>query len=64
MSQLNNRASSGYYKTAQAFRDDWMLMFNNARTYNLTLRGIGSSLVLVYLVHLLRSIVVEFSRRH
>ena len=34
MSQLKKRANSGYYKTTQAFRDDWMLMFNNARTYN------------------------------
>jgi ATP-dependent helicase STH1/SNF2 len=34
MSQLKKRSNSGYYKTVQAFRDDWMLMFNNARTYN------------------------------
>jgi len=34
MSQLKKRSNSGYYKTVQAFRDDWILMFNNARTYN------------------------------
>jgi ATP-dependent helicase STH1/SNF2 len=34
MSHLRKRANSGLYKTVQAFRDDWKLMFNNARTYN------------------------------
>ncbi|KAF8624854.1 hypothetical protein AX15_005734 [Amanita polypyramis BW_CC] len=34
ISQLKKRANSGNYKTVQMFRDDWMLMFNNARTYN------------------------------
>jgi ATP-dependent helicase STH1/SNF2 len=34
MSHLRKRANSGHYKTVQAFRDDWKLMFNNARTYN------------------------------
>jgi ATP-dependent helicase STH1/SNF2 len=34
LSLLRKRGSSNYYKTVQAFRDDWMLMFNNAKTYN------------------------------
>ncbi|KAF8971597.1 SNF2 family N-terminal domain-containing protein [Flammula alnicola] len=34
LSVLRKRASSNFYKTVQAFRDDWRLMFNNARTYN------------------------------
>ncbi|KAG9094136.1 hypothetical protein FS749_013062 [Ceratobasidium sp. UAMH 11750] len=34
MSQMQKRMSSGYYKTVSAYRDDWRLMFNNARTYN------------------------------
>jgi ATP-dependent helicase STH1/SNF2 len=34
MSHLRKRANSGHYKTVQAYRDDWKLMFNNARTYN------------------------------
>lgn len=34
LSVLRKRANSNYYKTVQAFREDWRLMFNNARTYN------------------------------
>ena len=34
MSHLRKRAQSGYYKDVQQYRDDWRLMFNNARTYN------------------------------
>ncbi|TFK76642.1 hypothetical protein BDN72DRAFT_806622 [Pluteus cervinus] len=34
LAQLKKRANSGQYKTVQQFRDDWHLMFNNARTYN------------------------------
>ncbi|KAK0456862.1 SNF2-family ATP dependent chromatin remodeling factor snf21 [Armillaria borealis] len=34
MSQIQKRSQSSYYKTVQQFRDDWKLMFNNARTYN------------------------------
>ncbi|PPQ84062.1 hypothetical protein CVT26_013991, partial [Gymnopilus dilepis] len=34
LSVLRKRASSYYYKTVQAFRDDFRLMSNNARTYN------------------------------
>jgi ATP-dependent helicase STH1/SNF2 len=34
LSLLRKRGSSNYYKNVQAFRDDWMLMFNNAKTYN------------------------------
>ncbi|KAG8763856.1 hypothetical protein FRC11_011004 [Ceratobasidium sp. 423] len=34
MSHMRKRAASGYYKTVQHYRDDWRLMFNNARTYN------------------------------
>jgi ATP-dependent helicase STH1/SNF2 len=34
MSQLRKRGNSNYYKSVNAFRDDWRLMFNNARTYN------------------------------
>ena len=34
MSHLRKRANAGHYKTVQAYRDDWKLMFNNARTYN------------------------------
>ncbi|KAG6895585.1 hypothetical protein C0992_000500 [Termitomyces sp. T32_za158] len=34
LSHLRKRANSNYYKTVQAFKDDWKLMFNNARTYN------------------------------
>ncbi|CAE6513092.1 unnamed protein product [Rhizoctonia solani] len=34
MSHMRKRAASGYYKTVSQYRDDWRLMFNNARTYN------------------------------
>lgn len=34
LSHLRKRANSNYYKNVQAYKDDWMLMFNNARTYN------------------------------
>jgi len=34
MSHLRKRASTNYYKTVLAYRDEWRLMFNNARTYN------------------------------
>ncbi|KAG7450799.1 uncharacterized protein BT62DRAFT_1045760 [Guyanagaster necrorhizus] len=34
MSQIQKRSQGSYYKTVQQFRDDWKLMFNNARTYN------------------------------
>ncbi|CAE6467441.1 unnamed protein product [Rhizoctonia solani] len=34
MSHMRKRASSGYYRTVAQYRDDWRLMFNNARTYN------------------------------
>ncbi|KAK0208011.1 SNF2-family ATP dependent chromatin remodeling factor snf21 [Desarmillaria ectypa] len=34
MTQIQKRSQSSYYKTVQQFRDDWKLMFNNARTYN------------------------------
>ncbi|CAE6505414.1 unnamed protein product [Rhizoctonia solani] len=34
MSHMRKRASGGYYKTVSQYRDDWRLMFNNARTYN------------------------------
>ncbi|KAF8887716.1 SNF2 family N-terminal domain-containing protein [Infundibulicybe gibba] len=34
LSHLRKRANGGQYKTVQAYRDDFKLMFNNARTYN------------------------------
>ncbi|KAG9079723.1 hypothetical protein FRC06_007559 [Ceratobasidium sp. 370] len=34
MSHMRKRMNSGYYKTVSAYRDDWRLMFNNARIYN------------------------------
>ena len=34
LSILRKRTDSGYYKTALQFRDDYRLMFNNARKYN------------------------------
>ncbi|CAE6463520.1 unnamed protein product [Rhizoctonia solani] len=34
MSHMRKRASGGYYRTVAHYRDDWRLMFNNARTYN------------------------------
>ena len=34
MNQIRKRASSGLYKSLDAYRKDWQLMFSNARTYN------------------------------
>ena len=34
LSILRKRATSNYYKSVFTFRDDFRLMFNNARTYN------------------------------
>ncbi|KAF7437300.1 hypothetical protein PC9H_004139 [Pleurotus ostreatus] len=34
IAQLRKKINSGQYKTVQMFKDDWQLMFNNARTYN------------------------------
>lgn len=34
MSTLRKRLQSNYYKNVTHFREDWKLMFNNARTYN------------------------------
>jgi ATP-dependent helicase STH1/SNF2 len=34
MNQIKKKTSSGGYKSAINFRDDWQLMFRNARTYN------------------------------
>ncbi|KAL6305657.1 SNF2 family N-terminal domain-containing protein [Sparassis latifolia] len=34
MSTLRKRMNSNYYKNVLDFREDWRLMFNNARTYN------------------------------
>jgi ATP-dependent helicase STH1/SNF2 len=34
LSTLRKRASSTFYKSVLTFRDDFRLMFNNARTYN------------------------------
>jgi ATP-dependent helicase STH1/SNF2 len=34
MNQIRKKNSSGGYKSATQFRDDWQLMFRNARTYN------------------------------
>ncbi|KAF9042067.1 SNF2-family ATP dependent chromatin remodeling factor snf21 [Panaeolus papilionaceus] len=34
LSTLRKRANSVFYKTVLQYRDDWRLMFNNARTYN------------------------------
>ena len=34
MSHLRKRAQSGFYKDLQQYREDWRLMFRNARTYN------------------------------
>jgi len=34
ISQIKKRVKEGYYKTVQQYRDDWRLMFRNARTYN------------------------------
>lgn len=35
MSHLRKRAQTNYYKDVQQYRDDWRLMFRNARTYNM-----------------------------
>ncbi|CAK5265000.1 unnamed protein product [Mycena citricolor] len=34
LSHLRKRGQTTYYKDVQAYRNDWALMFNNARTYN------------------------------
>jgi len=34
MDIIKRRINSPYYKIVGAFRDDWHLMFNNARLYN------------------------------
>ncbi|TFK47940.1 hypothetical protein OE88DRAFT_1664908 [Heliocybe sulcata] len=34
LSHIRKRSTSNYYKDAQQFRNDWKLMFSNARTYN------------------------------
>ncbi len=34
LSQLRKRSNTNSYKNVIAFRDDWRLMFKNARTYN------------------------------
>ena len=34
MSTIRKRITSNYYKSVLDFREDWRLMFNNARTYN------------------------------
>ncbi|CAE7107141.1 unnamed protein product [Rhizoctonia solani] len=34
MCHMRKRASGTYYKSVTQYRDDWRLMFNNARTYN------------------------------
>ncbi|KAH7908208.1 SNF2 family N-terminal domain-containing protein [Hygrophoropsis aurantiaca] len=34
LSTLRKRANSGYYKSITQYKEDWNLMFNNARTYN------------------------------
>ncbi|KXN84808.1 Chromatin structure-remodeling complex subunit snf21 [Leucoagaricus sp. SymC.cos] len=34
LSNLRKRANSNYYKSVQTYKEDWVLMFNNARTYN------------------------------
>ena len=34
MAQLRRRAQNGYYRDVQQYKEDWLLMFRNARTYN------------------------------
>jgi len=34
LSTLRKRGTTNHYKSVQQYRDDWRLMFNNARTYN------------------------------
>ena len=35
MSHLRKRAQTNYYKDVQQYRDEWRLMFSNARTFNI-----------------------------
>jgi len=34
LSTIRKRVTGGYYKSITQYREDWQLMFNNARTYN------------------------------
>lgn len=34
MSHIRKRSGANYYKTVTAYRDDWRLMFKNARQFN------------------------------
>lgn len=34
MAQLKKRGQTGYYRDVQQYKEDWLLMFRNARTYN------------------------------
>jgi len=34
LSHIRKRTNANYYKSVTAYREDWKLMFNNARTYN------------------------------
>jgi ATP-dependent helicase STH1/SNF2 len=34
MDTIKKRIKTNYYKSVKQFRDDWNLMFNNARTFN------------------------------
>lgn len=34
MSHLRKRAQTNYYRDLQQYKEDWRLMFRNARTYN------------------------------
>jgi ATP-dependent helicase STH1/SNF2 len=34
ISQIRKRVGGSYYRSISQFKDDWHLMFNNARTYN------------------------------
>lgn len=34
MSQIKRKISGGTYKSVDAFRDDWLQMFDNARIFN------------------------------
>jgi len=34
MDTIKKRIKGVHYKTIQQFKDDWYLMFNNARTFN------------------------------
>ncbi len=33
MQQIHENSCGSYYQTVQQYRDDWKLMFDNARTY-------------------------------